>query len=93
MTYSEKLEQVLTPEFYSMVVKACAESRLEHRLQHTIQSSGCQNFIDYLLCWHNTSEGSNFWMDVNNFIFDCFQLNSSIYHSSNNEIKGIKIFK
>ena len=93
MTYSEKLEQVLTPEFYSMVVKACAESRLEHRLQHTIQSSGYHNFIDYLLCWHNTSEGSKFWMGVNNFIFIYFQLNSSLYDSSNNEIKGIKIFK
>jgi hypothetical protein len=93
MTYSEKLEQVLTPEFYSMVVKACAESGLEYKLQHTIESSGYHSFIDYLLCWHKTSEGSNFWMGVNNFIFDCFQLNSSLYDASNNEVKGIKIFK
>jgi len=93
MTYSEKLEQVLTPEFYSMVVKACAESKLEHRLQNRIESSGYHNFIDYLICWSMTSKGSNFWMDINNFVWSCFQLNSSLYDSSNNEVKGIKIFK
>lgn len=85
MTYREKLQQVLTPEFFKILLDAnekTSTSRIDG------ESTYLLDFADNLVCWADSDEGIVFWSAVDRLAR--IQLNDSI---EDNIICGIQIFK
>lgn len=85
MTYREKLQQVLTPEFFKILLDAnekTSTSRIDD------ESTYFLNFADKLVCWADSEQGTVFWSAVDRLART--QLNDS---TEDNIICGIQIFK
>lgn len=85
MTYREKLQQVLTPEFLKILLDANKKTSTS-----TIdkESTYLLDFADRLVCWADSDEGIVFWSAVDRLART--QLNDS---TEDNIICGIQIFK
>ena len=89
MTYKEKLKEVLTPEFYNILLEANRRSvsKVERLGETTIY---WDSFADYLVDWSSTLEGADFWHKVHRLCLS--GLNGRAY-SEVNHVYGVQIFK
>lgn len=89
MTYKEKLKEVLTPEFYDILLEANKRSGSKvSRINET--TIYWDSFADYLVNWSSTLEGVDFWHTVHRLCSG--DLNGWSY-SGVNYVNGVQIFK